>query len=346
MFFSARPSLSRTHLPVGIAMYVLALGLAATVIVLGLHRAGHTVLQQLALGEDGDRGASGAPLSVKTAQAAPATLATPSTTVTTVQREGAMTPLQGRWDDRMRPRYSGPQFGSSSRNSSRWGSSDRFSEGDDDDNDDDNRPAAGGTFRTLCVRLCDGYYFPISFSVTRDRLERDAETCANSCGTQGRLFVQRSPDGSPEDMQDLAGRPYRQLRTAFLYRSEYVESCKCQPHPWEKEALDRHRMYALAAAPRRGDQAALKELRTRQAGVGQASRPAAAAAPPVDASTMADAETAQARKNGTAEELGGERAMRLGTEGATNRPRASPAPEPRRQARDTGWQQKAFQQTY
>ncbi|HEY6027233.1 MAG TPA: DUF2865 domain-containing protein, partial [Pseudolabrys sp.] len=28
---------------------------------------------------------------------------------------------------------------------------------------------AGGTYRTVCVRTCDGYYFPISFATTPDR---------------------------------------------------------------------------------------------------------------------------------------------------------------------------------
>ena len=96
------------------------------------------------------------------------------------------------------------------------------------------------------MRLCDGYYFPISFSVTPDRLERDAQVCASRCGSQGRLFVHNNPGGSADDMVDLAGRPYRQLKTAFLYRTEYVASCTCQPQPWEAASQDRHRGYALA----------------------------------------------------------------------------------------------------
>jgi len=61
------------------------------------------------------------------------------------------------------------------------------------------------------------------------------------------LFVYRNPGGGIEDMKDLEGRPYNKLDTAFLYRTQYLSDCKCQPHPWEAEAADRHSKYALAA---------------------------------------------------------------------------------------------------
>src|SRR5262245_44547891 len=35
----------------------------------------------------------------------------------------------------------------------------------------------GETYRTLCVRLCDGFYFPMSFATTRGKLEDDAGRC-------------------------------------------------------------------------------------------------------------------------------------------------------------------------
>ena len=61
-------------------------------------------------------------------------------------------------------------------------------------------------------------------------------------------------------MEDLSGRPYSRLKTAYLYRTEYNESCKCKSDPWEQEATDRHRAYALEAAKRKGDKTAAQEL--------------------------------------------------------------------------------------
>jgi hypothetical protein len=112
----------------------------------------------------------------------------------------------------------------------------------------------GATYRTLCVRLCDGYYWPISFATHKANFGRDSRTCAQSCSAPAALYHYPNPGGEPENMVNLEGLPYTSLRTAFLYRATYDESCKCRPHPWETEAIERHRRYAqpkqLRAAPR------------------------------------------------------------------------------------------------
>jgi hypothetical protein len=87
------------------------------------------------------------------------------------------------------------------------------------------------TYRTLCVRLCDGYYFPISFAIRGSALARDADQCAASCGVEGRLFYHANPGGSVAMMTDLSGRAYTLLPTAFQYRAALVAGCSCQPQP-------------------------------------------------------------------------------------------------------------------
>lgn len=104
------------------------------------------------------------------------------------------------------------------------------------------------TYRTLCVRLCDGYYFPVSFGVRRSQFARDARSCVARCGSGARLFVHRLPNGTVEDMKDLDGRPYDKLASAYLYRTRYIPDCKCQPDPWEAASRERHNGYALLAA--------------------------------------------------------------------------------------------------
>src|SRR5215470_5542313 len=43
-------------------------------------------------------------------------------------------------------------------------------------------PQLGGNgYRTLCVRTCDGYYFPISFSTAPTRFAEDEQTCQKLC---------------------------------------------------------------------------------------------------------------------------------------------------------------------
>jgi Protein of unknown function (DUF2865) len=119
----------------------------------------------------------------------------------------------------------------------------------------------GGNFRTVCVRLCDGYFWPISFSTDDSQFDRDKKTCEKSCsGTPTRLFTHENPGQDVEQMVDLKGLPYSKLRTAYLFRTAYDESCKCNAHPWEQESRDRHRVYALEAEKRKGSKLAAAEL--------------------------------------------------------------------------------------
>jgi hypothetical protein len=37
------------------------------------------------------------------------------------------------------------------------------------------------TYRTVCVRLCDGFFWPVSFATTKLGLKRDDETCQAAC---------------------------------------------------------------------------------------------------------------------------------------------------------------------
>jgi len=116
-----------------------------------------------------------------------------------------------------------------------------------DDEEQEGRRSAGGYFRTMCVRLCDGFPIPMSFSTTRSQFAKDARRCAQACPA-GRLFVYRNPGGEIDDMADLEGHAYRQLPTAFLHRSTYVENCTCHGNPWDAAAIARHQSYAAQAA--------------------------------------------------------------------------------------------------
>ena len=87
---------------------------------------------------------------------------------------------------------------------------------------------AASSYRTLCVRSCDGYYFPISFAAPARDLNRDASACAALCpGQEVSLYVRPSGDGEGSPAVSLAGTPYSALPNAFRYRSEYDRSCAC-----------------------------------------------------------------------------------------------------------------------
>jgi hypothetical protein len=105
-----------------------------------------------------------------------------------------------------------------------------------------------GTYRTLCVRLCDGFYFPISDGVRRERLYSDSHQCSQRCDGEARLFYYPTTGGSPETMVDLAGHRYADLPNAFRYRKALVDACTCKPVPWSQESAARHERYAAEAA--------------------------------------------------------------------------------------------------
>ncbi len=111
---------------------------------------------------------------------------------------------------------------------------------------DDTQPfVQSGTYRTLCVRLCDGFYFPISNAAPGSSLSRDAEKCSSSCGAEARLFYYPNAGGDIEGMVDLTGMAYAALPNAFKYRKTLVQGCLCRPQPWSETELNRHRAYAL-----------------------------------------------------------------------------------------------------
>ena len=235
-------------------------------------------------------------------------------------------------------------FGSSSRYWGRPARRDRDADDEDDDSDEDKkeRPREAGTYRTLCVRLCDGYYFPISFSATRDRFARDAKTCESSCGGQARLFVYRNPGADVEDMADLRGQPYKQLSTAFLYRTEYVPQCRCKPNPWDTEAQERHRMYALAAAKRKGSKQAAAELDalTAKMKLDRSARPAQVAMPAEAPATVVDTGKVPANDRTRRSDRADDKAGRMGLGART--PRESREPPSRTSGRDPDWMTRAL----
>jgi hypothetical protein len=83
-------------------------------------------------------------------------------------------------------------------------------------------------YRTVCVRKCDGYYFPISFSTTPENFYRDRGVCQAMCpAAEAELYYHPDPTSDPPDMYSLSGQAYSQLANAYRHRKEYDPSCTC-----------------------------------------------------------------------------------------------------------------------
>jgi Protein of unknown function (DUF2865) len=165
--------------------------------------------------------------------------------------------------------------------------------------------AMSGTYRTVCVRTCDGGYFPVSFATTPARFPDDEKACHALCpATDAALYTYRNPGEDINQAVSVNGQPYTALPNAFKFRSEFNPACACKaPGQTWSDALKS--IDEKAEAAQQGDiivtEESAKKMQQRaqqpppaKAGkkgappAAQASNPPAddaTAAPPSDAST-------------------------------------------------------------
>jgi len=86
-----------------------------------------------------------------------------------------------------------------------------------------------GTYRTVCVRTCDGAYFPISFATVPARFPDDEKSCKALCpAAEASLFAYRNPGEDMNQAVSISGQPYTALPNAFRFRQEFNPSCACK----------------------------------------------------------------------------------------------------------------------
>jgi hypothetical protein len=88
---------------------------------------------------------------------------------------------------------------------------------------------AGNHARTVCVRTCDGYMFPLAHLAKGHAMPAQEQACAAACpGAETALYTVRAGE-ELDHAVSRNGRPYRSLAAAFAYRSRLVGSCSCNP---------------------------------------------------------------------------------------------------------------------
>lgn len=86
-----------------------------------------------------------------------------------------------------------------------------------------------GTYRTVCVRSCDGAYFPISFATVPGRFPDDEKTCKALCpAAEANLYAYRNPGEDMNQAVSISGQPYSTSPNAFRFRQEFNPSCSCK----------------------------------------------------------------------------------------------------------------------
>ena len=144
-----------------------------------------------------------------------------------------------------------------------------------------------GTYRTVCVRTCDGFFFPISFSTDAEPLRATTSRPASACARRPRslLYSHRNPG---EDMNQAvsitAASSTRRCRTpSSTARRSTAAAAAARPGETWAEALknvdDTHRRAGRHRRQRGARQAAVAAAR-RRAGPADPARAAAATARP------------------------------------------------------------------
>jgi hypothetical protein len=89
--------------------------------------------------------------------------------------------------------------------------------------------APEGTYHTVCVRSCDGYYFPISYSTVPSRFVDDEKVCRRLCpASDVTLYSFRNPGEGMDQAVSTTGQPYTALPNAYRYRKEIIQGCSCR----------------------------------------------------------------------------------------------------------------------
>ncbi|MBV8925730.1 MAG: DUF2865 domain-containing protein [Bradyrhizobium sp.] len=164
-----------------------------------------------------------------------------------------------------------------------------------------------GAYRTVCVRTCDGGYFPISFSTSPARFADDERSCKALCpAAEAELYAYRNPGEDINQAVSVNGQPYTALPNAFKFRTEFNPSCACKaPGQTWQDALKS--IDDKAEAAQQGDIIVTEESARKMQQRAQQqppAKPAKKGAPPTQATAPASddsaAPAADASTSGTA----------------------------------------------
>jgi len=133
-----------------------------------------------------------------------------------VQREPGMTFLEALFGRRDAPRYATPED---------LGAPPMTPEDERRKEAEAARRVRYGGSLPICVRTCDGFFFPINY---RGAEEQHEDLCAASCpGAETRVYWM-SAGADLETAASGEGSRYTALPTAFSYRKSYDPACSCK----------------------------------------------------------------------------------------------------------------------
>lgn len=95
------------------------------------------------------------------------------------------------------------------------------------DEEGERKERLGGNL-AVCVRTCDGYFFPVNFEGMNARQEYEAVCQALCPAAETQVYFIRL-GAEISTAATRGGEPYMSLPTANKFRETYVEGCTCKP---------------------------------------------------------------------------------------------------------------------
>lgn len=83
--------------------------------------------------------------------------------------------------------------------------------------------------QAICVRSCDGGYFPLTVRARTGKMSDLQELCTALCPNVEAKLYTLPPGGNVSDAIDRDGAAYSQHPNAFLFRKKYDAACACKP---------------------------------------------------------------------------------------------------------------------
>lgn len=97
----------------------------------------------------------------------------------------------------------------------------------DDLNEGESRPRGGST--AICVRTCDGGFFPVSYSAGSRDLDSFADLCRALCPNVETEVYRFTNGGNIDDAINDSGGSYTSLPNAGKFKKTFDPTCTCKP---------------------------------------------------------------------------------------------------------------------
>jgi len=95
------------------------------------------------------------------------------------------------------------------------------------DTPEQNDGARSGS-KAVCVRTCDGSFFPVSYSAGGGRFDSLQQMCSALCPNAEVSLYTYSPSADIEQAVSITGTPYMDSPNALKYRQTFDSSCSCR----------------------------------------------------------------------------------------------------------------------